>query len=144
MIDISTYEQRVADAAGFLHIAQKREELAALDAEIADPGFWDDTSRAQQVSKQASNLRDTIAEYEKAAATLDDARTALELAGEDPAFEEEAQAALEARDWSVPEAARLLQREQSRARVAAKAARPESGWRLFFNRFMGHGDAAVL
>ena len=57
---------------------------------------------------------------------------------------EEAQAALEARDWNVPEAARFLQREQSRARVAAKAARPESGWRLFFNRFMGRGDAAAL
>ena len=57
---------------------------------------------------------------------------------------EEAQTALEARDWNVREAARFLQREQSRARVAAKAARPESGWRLFINRFMGRGGAPVL
>ena len=95
MIDISTYEQRVADAAGYLHIAQKREELAALDAEVAEPGFWDDTAHAQQVSKQASIIRDTIVEYEKAASMLEDAKTALELAAEDTAFEDEAQAALD-------------------------------------------------
>ena len=57
---------------------------------------------------------------------------------------EAAQAALEARDWNVPEAARLLQREQSRARVAAKAVRRDSGWKLFFDRLTGRGDAAVL
>ena len=53
---------------------------------------------------------------------------------------EEAQAALEAKDWNVPEAARLLQREQSRARVAAKAVRRDSGWKRLVDRLMGRGE----
>ena len=44
----------------------------------------------------------------------------------------------------IPEARQLLQREQSRARVAAKAVRRDGGWKLFFDRLTGRGDAAVL
>ena len=92
--DIEQMAARVADARGFLHIDDKTAELARLDEEIAAPGFWDDAAHAQGVSKQASNLRETIREYDEAAALLDDARAALELAGEDEAFAAEADDAL--------------------------------------------------
>ena len=92
--DIEQMAERVSDARGFLHIDDKTAELAKLDEEIAAPGFWDDAAHAQVVSKQASNLRETIREYDEAAALLEDARAALELAGEDEAFAEEADAAL--------------------------------------------------
>ena len=81
---------RVADARAYLHIDEKRAELARLDEETAAPGFWDDAAHASAVSKQASTLRATIGDYERAEAILDDARAALELAGEDEAFGEEA------------------------------------------------------
>lgn len=93
--DIEQATQRVSDARGYLHIDDKRAELARLDEESAAPGFWDDAAHAQSVSKQASNLRDTIREYEEAAALLEDARAALELADEDEAFAAEAEDALE-------------------------------------------------
>ena len=93
--DIEQAAQRVSDARGYLHIDDKRAELARLDEESAAPGFWDDAAHAQSVSKQASNLRDTIREYEEAAALLEDARAALELADEDEAFAAEAEDALE-------------------------------------------------
>ena len=92
--DIEQAAQRVSDARGYLHIDDKRAELARLDEESAAPGFWDDAAHAQSVSKQASNLRDTIHEYEEAAALLEDARAALELADEDGAFAAEAEDAL--------------------------------------------------
>ena len=92
--DIEQATQRVSDARGYLHIDDKRAELARLDEESAAPGFWDDAAHAQSVSKQASNLRDTIREYEEAAALLEDARAALELADEDGAFAAEAEDAL--------------------------------------------------
>ena len=88
--ELKELEKRVADARGFLHIDDKAAELEALDGEIAAPGFWDDVAHAQQVSKQASVLRDVIAEYRLAEGLLEDARTALELAEEDAAFAEEA------------------------------------------------------
>ncbi|MEQ3363263.1 peptide chain release factor 2 [Raoultibacter massiliensis] len=96
--DIEQVAKRVEDAKGYLHIERKSEELASLDETIASPGFWDDANRAQEVSKRASNLRDTIEEYREAETLLDDARAALELASEDEAFEEEAAQALDALD----------------------------------------------
>ena len=91
-IDIAA--QRVADSHAYLHIDDKTVELQRLDAQIASPGFWDDASRAQGVSKQASNLRDVIAEYDGACALLDDVRAAAELADEDESFADEAQSLL--------------------------------------------------
>lgn len=91
--DITTLAKRVEDAREWLHIDDKIVLLDQLDHECAEPGFWDDANRAAAVSKQAGNLRAAIAEYEGAHSLLEDARTALELADEDPMFEEEANAA---------------------------------------------------
>ena len=99
--DIEQVSQRVSDAHGFLHIDDKTAQLTALDAQIAQAGFWDDAQRAQAVSKQASSLRDTIDAYNAAVSLLDDARAALELAGEDPLFAEEVQQTLETLDGKL-------------------------------------------
>lgn len=96
--DLEKVAQRVEAAHGYLHIDERAAELAKLDEEIAQPDFWDDASHAQSVSKQASVLRDTIAEYDEAAALLDDARAAFDLASEDELFAEEASAALDKLD----------------------------------------------
>ena len=96
--DLEKVAQRVEAAHGYLHIDERAAELAKLDEEIAQPGFWDDASHAQSVSKQASVLRDPIAEYDEAAALLDDARAAFDLASEDELFAEEASAALDKLD----------------------------------------------
>ena len=96
--DLEKVAQRVEAAHGYLHIDERAAELAKRDEEIAQPGFWDDASHAQSVSKQASVLRDTIAEYDEAAALLDDARAAFDLASEDELFAEEASAALDKLD----------------------------------------------
>ena len=86
--------RRVDDARAYLHIDDKAAELAKLDEEIAQPGFWDDSAHAQALSKQASNVRATIQEYEDARALLDDVRAAFELAAEDELFADEAQEGL--------------------------------------------------
>lgn len=99
--DIEQVARRVSDAHGFLHIDDKTAQLTALDAQIAQAGFWDDAQRAQAVSKQASSLRDTIDAYNAAVSLLDDARAAHELAGEDPLFAEEVQQTLEALDGKL-------------------------------------------
>lgn len=90
--DMDALASRVQDAHAFLHIDEKTIKLADLDRECAAPGFWDDAAHAQEVSKEASALRQVIAEYNRAVGLLEDARAALELAGEDPDFADEAQA----------------------------------------------------
>ena len=92
-IDVKTIEQlgqRVQDARAYMHLDEKTVELAKLDEETARPGFWEDTSHAQVVSKRAGNLRETIREFDDAAQLLEDAQTAFELADEDESFAEEA------------------------------------------------------
>ena len=84
-------EGRIADAHAFLHVDDKKAELAKLDEEISSQGFWDDTAHAQMVSKRAGNLRESIREYEDACSLYDDAVTAFELADEDEAFALEAE-----------------------------------------------------
>ncbi len=86
--------RRVADARAYLHISDKEAELAELDELVAAPSFWDDAARAQEVSKRASVLRDTIQEYREAEELLGDVVSALELAAEDPEFEAEAAASM--------------------------------------------------
>ena len=82
-------EKRTEEARAYLHIDEKKAELANLDSRIANPDFWNDTDNAQQVSKQASDIRDVIERYESACGLLDDIKTATELAEEDPEFGEE-------------------------------------------------------
>lgn len=89
---------RVADAKSFLHIDEKRDELAQLDDQISAPGFWDNPTAAQGVSKQASNVRAVIEDYESAASLLEDAQAAYELAADDEAFATECEEALASLD----------------------------------------------
>ena len=92
--DLSEAYARVQDAKGYLHIDQKRKELADLEKQSADADFWNDVAHAQQVSKQASALRETIAQYDAAQSLAEDIAAAWELAREDAAFEEEASSLL--------------------------------------------------
>ena len=92
--DIERVAKRVDEAFGYLRIEEKKRDLAKLDEQTAQPGFWDDPGHAQEVSKQASVLRDTINEYDQAVTLLDDVRVAFDLADEDPAFEDEAKSLL--------------------------------------------------
>ena len=89
MMTLEEARQRLTDACAYLHIDNRTKELAELDKQIASPDFWNNTERAQQVSKQASDLRDVIDRYDAACSLFDDIQTAQELADEDPEFAQE-------------------------------------------------------
>ena len=86
---------RLEQARAYLHIDDKRKELEKLDEESSEAGFWDDPTHAQEVSKRASSVRETLQDFAHACSLLEDARTAFDLAQEDPEFEQEAHAALD-------------------------------------------------
>lgn len=60
MITLEEAKKRLDDACAYLHIDEKQALLANLDAQIAQPDFWNDTDHAQCVSKQASDIRDLL------------------------------------------------------------------------------------
>lgn len=78
--DIAAMRERVARIAEYLHLDTKRDELTRLEGLAAEPGLWDDQSRAQRVMAQASGLREEIAAYESIVAGLDEFEVANELA----------------------------------------------------------------
>lgn len=94
--EIEAAAARVADAYAWMRIEEKKERLAKLDAQISSPDFWNDAAHAQDVSRKASALRETLEGYADAAALLEDARAAAELAAEDEAFLEEKERSLAA------------------------------------------------
>ena len=86
MLTLEEARRRVEDARAYLHIDDRTQELAELDKQIASPDFWNDTEKAQHISKQASDVRDLIDRYKAACQLLEDIQTAQELAEEDPEF----------------------------------------------------------
>lgn len=53
---------------------------------MSQSDFWDDAHLAQKVSKEAADIKDSIAEFDAAAQQLEDVQAAFELAQEDEAF----------------------------------------------------------
>ena len=94
MMTIEEARQRLSDAHAYLHIEDKQADLANLEEQIGSPDFWNDTDNAQQVSKQASDIRDVLKRYQDAALLLEDIETASELAQEDPEFASEVESDL--------------------------------------------------
>ncbi len=84
--ELEAAASRLADARTYLKVDILREQAQALDARMAEPDFWDDAQTAQKVSKEAADLKESIAEYEAAAQQLEDAQAAYELSEEDEAF----------------------------------------------------------
>ncbi len=92
--ELEAAASRLADARTYLKVDTLREEAQALDARMAEPDFWDDAQTAQKVSKEAADLKESIAEYEAAAQQLEDAQAAYELSEEDEAFAGEYEAGM--------------------------------------------------
>lgn len=80
--ELAVLRERIEKMGSYLHIDDKREQLAGLEGQSAQAGFWDDQEHAQSIMSKAAALRDEIAEYDNAVSLLEDAETANELAME--------------------------------------------------------------
>lgn len=78
--ELTALRERIEKMGSYLHIDDKRGQLAELEAQSAQGGFWDDQEHAQSIMSKAAALRDEIAEYDNAVSLLEDAETANELA----------------------------------------------------------------
>ena len=79
---LEALSQRLDQVASYLHIDERRDEAARLEAASAEPGFWNDADAASRVMAQLARAREAVQGIEDARARLDDARTALELGEE--------------------------------------------------------------
>lgn len=72
-------------------IANKEQQLAELEQQTLQPGFWDDSQTAQRVMRQLAGLRDEVEGWQSLARHANEVRELIELAEleEDAALEAE-------------------------------------------------------
>jgi len=84
------FREQLSEMEGYLDIAAKRAELETLEAEAAEPEFWNDQNRAQANIAASKTLKLVLDPFDAIGGGLDDAEVMLELAeaGEDEALAE--------------------------------------------------------
>jgi len=94
VVSLQALAERLSEVEGYLHLAEKRQQISELEAESARPNFWDDAEAAQKVMTQLASLRDDVAGIDRAKEKLGDAEAAFELGTElgDQASLDESQA----------------------------------------------------
>ena len=90
MIEFSDYKSRLNGAkpgleglGRALKLDDARVEMAALEAESATDGFWNDVANSQKVQKRLKQLQNKVGRYEKLCADWDDMMTICEMAIEE-------------------------------------------------------------
>lgn len=76
-------EDSVKDLAEALGLDDMRAEVAELEHQSAQPGFWDDLELSQKVLQRTSGLKNRISAYEALRSAYDDALIMVELANEE-------------------------------------------------------------
>ena len=81
--DLREQRRRLDEAAGYLNIAEGRNRLVELEAEMQRPDLWDDADLAKRVNAEYANVKDDIEIYDGLSGRLDDAEVLHELAREE-------------------------------------------------------------
>lgn len=76
-------EDSIKDLAEALGLEEMKNEVAELEKQAAQPGFWDDLELSQKVLQHTSGLKSRISAYEALRAAYDDAMIMIELANEE-------------------------------------------------------------
>ncbi len=90
--DLEAAAVRVQEARSFLKVDEKQVQLGELERRLSNPAVWDDPQAASALSKEAADLRSVISSCREAEGLLEEVQAAVELAGEDESFLQEADA----------------------------------------------------
>jgi peptide chain release factor 2 len=71
-----------AGSGGIFDVAAKEQRLAQLDTEMAQPSFWEDNRRAQEVIRERTELSRLVTRVKELAGKAEDLAVMLELAEE--------------------------------------------------------------
>ena len=77
---IADLKRRVAEMADYVKIADRRAKLAALEAQQAEPAFWNNQAKAKEVIAATNAERAYVGPFDALTKTVEDAAVMLELA----------------------------------------------------------------
>ena len=80
--DLRDVRRRLDEASEYLKVADSRNRLIELEAEISRPDLWDDAERGKQVSTDYANVKSDVDLYDDLSQHLDDAELLHEMARE--------------------------------------------------------------
>jgi len=81
--DLAALRRRVAEAEGYLKVADLRARRPQLETEATRPDLWDDQERARRVTTELTAVTDDLRVFDELAGRVDDVETLAELAREE-------------------------------------------------------------
>ncbi len=82
-IELENLRPDLSDLAEALDVSGLREKVHILEEQTASPDFWNDPENSQKISRKISQMKDTIAAYEKLVGDHEDLLTMIEIANEE-------------------------------------------------------------
>ncbi|WP_204437723.1 peptide chain release factor 2 [Amphibacillus cookii] len=94
--ELEKFNKRIADFRGSLDLEEKRTRIAELEAEMADPDFWNDQQAAQKIISEANGIKELVHTFDEHVEALENAEVSYELVKEeaDPDLKAELEAEL--------------------------------------------------
>ncbi|MCL6448705.1 MAG: peptide chain release factor 2 [Armatimonadetes bacterium] len=90
--ELESIGKRLAELRVSLDITHKEQEIARLEEQMLQPGFWNDQEKAQQITQELAGLKETVEAFQKLARSHEDLAVLLALGEEedDPEIAREA------------------------------------------------------
>ncbi|MEM6445287.1 MAG: peptide chain release factor 2 [Cyanobacteria bacterium J06642_2] len=101
--ELNRLHNRLGNTQDYLDIPARQHQIAVMEQEIAQPGFWDDAEAARRAMRQLNDLKYPIEQVQRWRSQLDDTAAILELLEEedDPALLAEASEAVATLDGEL-------------------------------------------
>ena len=81
--ELVTYEEPLKEIRASLSLEDKAHRVEELERRMEEPGFWDDAENSQKLTKELSDLKDTIALVNGLDRQYEDILTLLEMGYEE-------------------------------------------------------------
>ncbi len=80
---IVDFRTRLAELRKCLNVDSTKNDIAAIEAEMADPAFWNDPEKAQKIVQRLKALKGVVSAPDELQRELDDAQVLVEMAREE-------------------------------------------------------------
>lgn len=82
-LELTQYKDTLKEVRDSLDIDNKKRRIEELDMEMASPDFWNDPERANKLTKDAKNMKDTVETCTGLEQSYEDMLTLIELGNEE-------------------------------------------------------------